>query len=56
MLKPYPAENMVAWQASRAANSPKNNHARLIEPHATSPATTVELPPLDLDPGEIRLE
>jgi putative SOS response-associated peptidase YedK len=53
-LKPYPAQNMVAWQVSRAANSPKNNHAGLIEPRARPPAGTLQsslsLP--FLDPGE----
>jgi putative SOS response-associated peptidase YedK len=62
-LKPYPAEDMVAWEVSRLANSPKNNHAGLIQPvrQASSavPQPTAKTddgqPSLDLpllDPGE----
>jgi putative SOS response-associated peptidase YedK len=30
-LKQYPADSMVAWQVSRRVNTPRNNHASLIE-------------------------
>jgi putative SOS response-associated peptidase YedK len=33
-LKQYPAANMVAWEVTRAVNTPKNNVAALIEPVA----------------------
>jgi putative SOS response-associated peptidase YedK len=35
VLKPYPAELMVAFGVSARVNSPKNNDAKLIEPVPT---------------------
>jgi putative SOS response-associated peptidase YedK len=32
LLKPYPADLMMAFEASERVNSPKNNDARLVEP------------------------
>jgi putative SOS response-associated peptidase YedK len=31
VLKPYPADSMVAWPVSRRVNTPRNNHESLIE-------------------------
>jgi putative SOS response-associated peptidase YedK len=59
-LKPYPADRMHAWPVSRRVNTPKNNHASLIEHEPQAPTvervkTDGEQSPLDvakLDPGE----
>jgi putative SOS response-associated peptidase YedK len=31
VLKPYPADSMVAWPVSTRVSSPKNNDAKLVE-------------------------
>jgi putative SOS response-associated peptidase YedK len=60
-LKPYPADSMLAWPVSRRVNTPKNNHASLIEHEPQAPMTSpvvdtgAEQRSLDLtllDPGE----
>jgi putative SOS response-associated peptidase YedK len=63
-LKPYPADSMVAWPVSPRVNTPRNNHASLIEKETpavnvmqvdtTGSEPTVTITPLD--PGEPILE
>jgi putative SOS response-associated peptidase YedK len=56
VLKPYPADSMVAWPVSRQVNAPKNNHESLIKPQAQQQQVnaTPDQPPLD--PGPFVLE
>jgi putative SOS response-associated peptidase YedK len=58
-LKPYPDDLMHALKVSTRVNSPKNNHASLIEPESSPTMTpgedrTTEQAPLD--PGPFVLE
>ena len=57
-LKQYPADSMVAWQVSRRVNTPRNNHASLIERQLSGSDISRESTPDPsvLDPGEPILE
>jgi putative SOS response-associated peptidase YedK len=64
-LKPYPADAMVAWPVSRRVNTPKNNHASLIEHESLAVeirqdnavgAEQVTISVTPLDPGKPILE
>jgi putative SOS response-associated peptidase YedK len=53
-LRPYRADSMVAWEVSKAVNSPKNNLAAVIEP-VRSPQPSVHTPDPEASP-ELPLE